>query len=157
MGKEVKVQFGSGVFWYCSKMFYRRIPVTIKTFQKGNIVTLLQKLYVVPVLFHNYARDMFSFGRMTSAVATNLQRSFLSAFGKKCICNNPEFRLQLSHNRWIRGTTKLIDSKWLTIGTKHTILLKPFIPFFGGWGGWSWSFSMGLFNLLKLITNEIKI
>ena len=93
----MKVQFGSGVFRYCSKMFYRRIPVAIKTFQKGNIVTLLQKLYVVPVLFNNYASDMFTFGRMTSAVGTNLQCSFVSVFGKKCICNNPEFRLQLSH------------------------------------------------------------
>ena len=62
VGKEVKVQFGSGVVRYCSKMFYRKIPVAIKTFQNGNIVTLLQKLYVVPVLINNYASDMFTFG-----------------------------------------------------------------------------------------------
>ena len=62
VGKEVKVQFGSGVVRYCSKMFYRKIPVAIKTFQNGNIVTLLQKLYVVPVLFNNYASGMFTFG-----------------------------------------------------------------------------------------------
>lgn len=34
---------------------------------------------------------------MTYAVDTNFQCSFLCALRKKCICNDPEFGLQLRH------------------------------------------------------------
>lgn len=45
----------------------------------------------------SHTSDMFSFGRMTYAVDRNFQCSFLCALRKKCICNDPEFRLQLCH------------------------------------------------------------
>lgn len=45
----------------------------------------------------SYTSDMFSFGRMTYAVDTNFQCSLLCSLRKKCICNDPEFKLQLCH------------------------------------------------------------